>query len=58
MMKDDLHPGEAGYRIWDDAMEPKLRGIARGEIIPGGQVERQPLFGVGSNHRVDGGSHS
>lgn len=24
MMKDALHPGEAGYKIWADAMEPKL----------------------------------
>jgi len=25
MMRDYLHPGEAGYRIWANAMEPKLR---------------------------------
>jgi lysophospholipase L1-like esterase len=27
MMKDALHPGEAGYKIWADAMEPKLKEL-------------------------------
>ncbi len=27
MMKDALHPGEAGYRIWDAAIEPKLKEL-------------------------------
>ena len=27
MMKDYLHPGEAGYKIWADAIEPKLKEI-------------------------------
>ena len=27
MMKDALHPGEAGYKIWDAAIEPKLKEI-------------------------------
>jgi beta-glucosidase len=27
MMKDALHPGEAGYRIWDAAIEPKLKQL-------------------------------
>ena len=27
MMHDYLHPGETGYRIWADAMEPKLKEI-------------------------------
>jgi lysophospholipase L1-like esterase len=27
MMKDYLHPGEAGYKIWADAMEPKLKEL-------------------------------
>jgi lysophospholipase L1-like esterase len=27
MMKDYLHPGEAGYEIWADAMEPKLEQL-------------------------------
>jgi len=27
MMRDYLHPGEAGYKIWADAMEPKIKAI-------------------------------
>ena len=27
MMRDYLHPGEAGYKIWADAMEPKLKEL-------------------------------
>ena len=27
MMRDYLHPGEAGYRIWANAMEPKLKEL-------------------------------
>jgi lysophospholipase L1-like esterase len=27
MMKDALHPGESGYKIWADAMEPKLKEL-------------------------------
>jgi lysophospholipase L1-like esterase len=27
MMRDYLHPGEAGYRVWANAMEPKLREL-------------------------------
>jgi lysophospholipase L1-like esterase len=27
MMKDYLHPGEAGYKIWADAIEPKLKEL-------------------------------
>ncbi len=27
MMKDALHPGETGYKIWADAMEPKLKEL-------------------------------
>jgi beta-glucosidase len=27
MMKDALHPGEAGYKIWANAMEPKLKEL-------------------------------
>ncbi|MDR3456408.1 MAG: GDSL-type esterase/lipase family protein [Verrucomicrobiae bacterium] len=27
MMRDALHPGEAGYKIWADAMEPKLKEL-------------------------------
>ena len=27
MMPDYLHPGEAGYKIWADAMEPKLKEL-------------------------------
>ena len=27
MMKDALHPGEAGYKIWADAIEPKLKEL-------------------------------
>ena len=27
MMRDYLHPGEAGYRIWASAIEPKLKEI-------------------------------
>jgi beta-glucosidase len=27
MMNDYLHPGEAGYKIWADAIEPKLKEI-------------------------------
>jgi lysophospholipase L1-like esterase len=31
MMKDALHPGEAGYRIWDAAIEPKLKELGIGK---------------------------
>ena len=27
MMKDALHPGEAGYKVWATAMEPKLKQL-------------------------------
>lgn len=27
MMKDALHPGEAGYRVWASAMQPKLKEL-------------------------------
>lgn len=27
MMRDALHPGEAGYKIWADAMQPKLKEL-------------------------------
>jgi lysophospholipase L1-like esterase len=27
MMKDYLHPGEAGYKIWANATEPKLKEL-------------------------------
>ena len=27
MMRDALHPGEAGYKIWANAMEPKLKEL-------------------------------
>jgi beta-glucosidase len=27
MMRDALHPGEKGYRIWANAIEPKLKEI-------------------------------
>jgi beta-glucosidase len=27
MMKDALHPGEAGYRVWATGMEPKLKAL-------------------------------
>jgi lysophospholipase L1-like esterase len=27
MMRDALHPGEAGYRVWANAMEPKLKEL-------------------------------
>ena len=27
MMKDALHPGEAGYKVWANAMEPKLKQL-------------------------------
>jgi beta-glucosidase len=27
MMRDYLHPGEAGYKIWADAIEPKLKEL-------------------------------
>ena len=27
MMRDYLHPGEAGYRIWANAIEPKLKEL-------------------------------
>jgi beta-glucosidase len=27
MMRDALHPGEAGYKIWANAMEPKLKQL-------------------------------
>jgi len=27
MMQDYLHPGEAGYRVWANAMEPKLKEL-------------------------------
>lgn len=27
MMRDYLHPGEAGYRIWANAMEPKIKEL-------------------------------
>jgi len=26
-MRDALHPGEAGYKIWAEAMEPKLKEL-------------------------------
>jgi lysophospholipase L1-like esterase len=29
MMRDALHPGEAGYRIWANAIEPKLKELLR-----------------------------
>jgi len=29
MMRDYLHPGEAGYKIWANAMEPKLKQLLR-----------------------------
>ena len=29
MMRDYLHPGEAGYRVWANAMEPKLKQLLR-----------------------------
>ncbi len=31
MMKDALHPGEAGYRIWDAAIETKLKELGVGK---------------------------
>jgi lysophospholipase L1-like esterase len=31
MMKDALHPGEAGYKIWAGAMEPKLKELISGK---------------------------
>lgn len=31
MMKDALHPGEAGYKIWANAMEPKLKELLGGK---------------------------
>lgn len=31
MMKDYLHPGEAGYKIWAKALEQKLKEIGAGE---------------------------
>jgi lysophospholipase L1-like esterase len=31
MMKDALHPGEAGYKIWANAMEPKLQELLGGK---------------------------
>ena len=31
MMKDALHPGEAGYKIWDAAIEPKLKELGIGK---------------------------
>jgi len=31
MMKDALHPGEAGYKIWAAAMEPKLKELLAGK---------------------------
>ena len=31
MMKDALHPGEAGYKIWDAAIEPKLKELGVGK---------------------------
>jgi len=27
MMRDALHPGEAGYKVWADAMEPKVKEL-------------------------------
>jgi lysophospholipase L1-like esterase len=27
MMRDYLHPGEAGYKIWAAAIEPKLKEL-------------------------------
>ncbi len=30
MMKDALHPGDAGYRIWSNAIEPKVKEILGG----------------------------
>ena len=27
IMPDALHPNEAGYKIWANAMEPKLKGL-------------------------------
>jgi lysophospholipase L1-like esterase len=27
MMKDALHPGEKGYQIWAEAIEPKLKEL-------------------------------
>jgi len=27
MMRDYLHPGEAGYKIWADAIEPKVKEL-------------------------------
>ena len=27
MMRDYLHPGEAGYKIWANAIEPKIKDI-------------------------------
>ena len=29
MMRDALHPGEAGYKVWASAMEPKLKELLR-----------------------------
>ena len=31
MMKDALHPGEVGYKIWDAAIEPKLKELGVGK---------------------------
>ena len=31
MMKDYLHPGEAGYKIWGAAIEPKLKELLAGK---------------------------
>jgi beta-glucosidase len=31
MMRDYLHPGEAGYKVWANAMEPKLNHILRSD---------------------------
>jgi len=31
MMRDALHPGEAGYKIWADAIEPKLKELLAGK---------------------------
>jgi lysophospholipase L1-like esterase len=31
MMKDYLHPGEAGYKIWANAIEPKLKELLAGK---------------------------
>lgn len=31
MMRDALHPGEAGYKVWASAMEPKLKELLGGK---------------------------